>query len=72
MITNWAVKNPTPIWMAMRAHTTCAVAALTFAATTRVCAQQSTATISAHSLRMPRIFANGMVLQRDQPITVWG
>ena len=27
---------------------------------------------SAHGVELPRIFSDGMVLQRDQPIPVWG
>ena len=30
------------------------------------------ATASAHALELPRVFADGMVLQREQPIVIWG
>ncbi len=32
----------------------------------------SSAQVTPPALRLPRLFGNGMVLQRDQPITVWG
>ena len=47
-------------------------AALTIAVLGVARGQQPVANAPANGLRMPRIFGNGMVLQRGQPIALWG
>ena len=72
MITIEAVKTPNPPGGAMRTTTSrCLAPALTLAIACVAHGQQPAAT-GATVLRMPRIFSSGMVLQRDQPIVVWG
>jgi sialate O-acetylesterase len=64
MITTSTVKTPPLTDKAMRAPSSLLAAAisLTFAVASHAQA----------SLRMPRIFSDGMVLQREQPIALWG
>ena len=45
---------------------------LLFAAPLNSMRGQNAAARTSRSLQLPRLFANGMVLQRDKPIAVWG
>ena len=56
----------------MRIGASWAAAALTFAFTIGARGQRASAALSGNGIRMPRIFADGMVLQRGQAITLWG
>jgi sialate O-acetylesterase len=47
-------------------------AAMSLLAGVPVAGAQSTAASGASALRLPRLFADGMVLQRRKPIAVWG
>src|SRR5690242_19922268 len=71
MITTKAVKKPISTGGAMRSTTRLA-AALTFAIASVGRGQDAPARPPISGLRLPRIFSNGMVVQRGQPIAVWG
>ena len=65
MITTSTVKTPAPLTdKSMRATSSLLAAALSLTLALASHAQQS--------LQMPRIFQDGMVLQRGQPIALWG
>ena len=55
----------------MRTVTSCLAASLTLVLCARAQAQPSRAAMQ-NGIRMPRIFSSGMVLQREQPIPIWG
>src|SRR5690242_20735234 len=71
MITNSTVKTSIAAWRLMRLKSApLVVAALLTARSTP--AQSPPVASSAPTLRLPRIFSDGVVLQRGRPIAVWG
>ena len=71
MITTSTVKTPHRIGRLMRVNFAWFAAALLVVGGTAGSQPNAVAT-PAQRLRLPRIFADGIVLQRDQPIPVWG